>query len=219
MAAPLGLDSVFFSFIERMAIQNGHICVDPPAELMDEAEPESWIEEMSNSSQHHFVIGYRYPPVYWKYLAIKSSTVCLLADPDGIARQVSRIHEDRLDSGCPDDIRSTVHSVRDALDATIGLAEWILADGVSRKRVILPAVSILLQPKDAFTRLETFYRYAGVMITYSCSEGFSEEALPLIYQLSSIGEEVTREVHRMLTLDDVTPQRLNAVIAVIGETG
>ena len=39
VAAPMGIDSVFFSFIERLAMVNGHACVDPPAQQLDDVEP------------------------------------------------------------------------------------------------------------------------------------------------------------------------------------
>lgn len=214
VAAPLGIDSVFFSFIERLAVQNGHVCCDPPAQQQDEAEPSRWIEAMRRSAQHHFVIGYRYPPTYWKILAECASTVCLLADPDGISRQVEQIHTNHINAGGADELPTSIQAIRHALEATIGLAEWTLEDGAPRSCLIPPADAFIAQPKRAFTRLEKFYQDAGVAIHQSCSADFSEEALPLLLNVCSVGEDIRREIHRQLILEGATPQRLAATSAI-----
>jgi hypothetical protein len=211
VAAPLGIDSIFFSFVQRLAEQNGHICVNPPAQQLDEREPGAWIEAMKNSRQHHFVIGYRYPPAYWRTLAESASTVCLLADPDGIARQVQQIHQAGEGAENAGDLRGSVLAIGHALEATIGLAEWILADKESQTRILPPASSFLAHSTAAFVRFEQFYQQASIKIATPCAESFSAEALPLLEQIQAASGDVRGEIHRLLTLQDATPGRLEAV--------
>ena len=52
---------------------------------------------MQRSSNHHFLIGYRYPPRYWPQLVEQAKTVAVLADGDGIVKQVEHIHKQNLD--------------------------------------------------------------------------------------------------------------------------
>ncbi len=214
VAAPMGIDSVFFSFIERLAVQNGHLCVDPPAQQLDELEPGGWIEAMRSSSQHHFVIGYRYPPAYWKVLAESASTVCLLADPDGIARQVEHINKNSTDDHVDSELRSSVEAVRHALEATIELMELILTDDVCRAGIIPHAEAFLTYPHEAFQRLERFYSHCRVSVDTPCWKSFSDEAIPLFHQIRPADQLVRREIHRLLTLEEATPQRLKAVSAL-----
>ena len=214
VAAPMGIDSIFFNFVKRLAEQNGHVCLDPPAQQLDAVEPGVWIEGLKNSRQHHFVIGYRYPPIYWKALVENANTVCLLADPDGIARQVEQIHQHREESESSKDLRSSVQAIGHALEATIELTEWILSDRQSDTRVIPIASSFISNCKASFLRIEQFYRLAGVQIYTPCGEFFVDEIMPLLQQIQPVSSDVRGEIRRLLTLQDSTPARLDAVAAL-----
>jgi hypothetical protein len=219
VAAPLGIDSIFFSFVQRLAEQNGHVCVDPPAQQLDSTEPGAWIEGMKNSRQHHFVIGFRYPPAYWRTLAESASTVCLLADPDGIARQVEQIHQAGEGAENPADLRGTVQTIGHALEATIELTEWILADKESQTRILPPAWAFQADSNAAFIRLEQFYQQANVKMATTWAESFSAEALPLLEQIQAASGDVRNEIHRLLTLQDASPGRLEAVATLFSHGG
>ncbi|MEA5399459.1 hypothetical protein VB734_05325 [Synechococcus sp. BA-124 BA4] len=219
VAAPMGIDSVFFSFIERLAMVNGHACVDPPAQQLDDVEPREWIDEMIRSTKHYFLIGYRYPPLYWKTLVEQAGTVCLLADPNGVARQVEQIRLKQLDSGLDLDTSASIQLVRHAIDASIELAEWSFADDRSSRWIVAPAASFLRHPREGFTRLEHFYRNAGVAIPESCANQFSEEALPHLNSGYSPAHETVSEIRKLLTMGNATPRRLQAVSALFYDYG
>lgn len=223
VAQPMGIDSVFFSFIQRLALQNGHCCVDPPAQHLDEPEPGAWMEGMKNSNLHYFVIGYRYPPDYWKALAENSTTLCLLADPDGMARQVESIQKTITQDSMGADADPTtvnwlqsIDIIRTALDTTVELAEWILSTRTTPTQIIPHASAFLLYSKAAFQRLESFYHQTGVPIHTSCWKSFSEEAHPFMMQLSPPIESIRRELHRLLMLKDATPEKLEALAILFG---
>jgi hypothetical protein len=217
VAAPLGIDSIFFSFVQRLAEQNGHVCVDPPAQQLDETKPAAWIESMKNSRQHHFVIGYRYPPAYWRTLAESASTVCLLADPDGIALQVEQIHQAGEAAENSADLRSAVQAIGHALEASIGLAEWILTEDDNQLKILPHATAFRSHPNDAFKRLEKFYLQAGVGMITSCSEGFSQEAQPLLDLTKAAREDIKLEIRRLLTLEGSSPIRIKATSAIFDD--
>jgi hypothetical protein len=214
VAMPMGIDSVFFSFIQRLAFQNGHVCLDPPAQSLIDPGDDCWIEEMRCSNQHHFLIGYRYPPANWKLLADHASTVCLLADPDGISRQIEDICKRQMREGRDGGLIANLHSIRHALEATISLTDLILSSPNQRTSLLLPASAFFSNPHHAFSRLERFYDLAGVDVRTSCSESFSMEAVPLLNKLQSAHEPIRREIHRLLTLEDSTPSRLRSVMTL-----
>ncbi len=223
VAQPMGIDSVFFSFIQRLALQNGHGCVDPPAQQLDEPDPGAWIEGMKSSHQHHFVIGYRYPPSYWMRLVESASSVCLLADPDGISRQVESLQGSVVPdqhAGQSNPVRTDwqegIGMIRTALDATIALAECMVSAGHVPTQIIPHATAFFQHSSAAFQRLESFYLQSGVSIETSCWRNFSEEAQPLIRQLSPPVDSVRRELHRLLLLKDATPSRLEALAILFG---
>jgi hypothetical protein len=213
VAAPLGIDSIFFSFIQRLALQNGHVCVEPPAQQLDDPEPGGWIEAMSRSGQHHFVIGYRYPPHYWKKLVEHSATVALLADGDGIVRQVEHIHRQKAEDGEKKDVKQSVQVILHAVDAMLEMTEWVL-NGAEPTRLLPPAGAFQDHSGEAFQRLESFYQQAGVPFTSSCWQGFSTEAQPLLERIHSASPAVVREIQRLFSLEESTPSRLEAVGAL-----
>jgi hypothetical protein len=102
VAPPLGIDSLFFNYVQRLAELNSHRCLDVPAEQLNSNWPSQWIETMSQSNEHHFLIGYRYPPHYWKELMQWSATVAVLADGNssccGLYVGANRIHTVRQKS-------------------------------------------------------------------------------------------------------------------------
>lgn len=210
VAAPLGIDSVFFSFIQRLAMQNDYVCVDPPAQQLDEAKPGEWIEAMSRSPLHHFVIGYRYPPHYWKQLVEHSATVALLADGDGIVRQVERIHMQETEDGEKKEINQSVQGILHGVEAMLEMTEWII-NGAEPTRLLPPAGAFLDNSGEAFHRLERFYLHAGVAFTSSCWQAFSTEAQPLLEQAQSPSPAVARQIQRLFSLEQSTPLRLKAV--------
>jgi len=214
VAAPMGIDSIFFSFVKRLAEQNGHKCVDAPLEQFDEKEPHIWIEELKRSRHHHFLIGYRYPPPYWRTLVQASSSICLVADPDGITRQVNQIHQNQKVGEKPRDIRSSFQAIEHALEATVDLIMWMNEDCNNHNRVAPLASSFISDSIASFKRLELFYRLAGVEIKSSSAQNFSEEAMPLLQQIEPVSSNVRREIHRLLTLQRATPARLEAIGAL-----
>jgi hypothetical protein len=214
IALPLGIDSVFFSFIERLAVQNGHACLDPPALGLEADTPNDWISSLSRSRQHHFVIGYRYPPVYWKQLVAQSATVALLSDADGILRQVERIQRKEQVAGGVADLGTSLLGIRHALDALIEMAEWMLHEGAGTTTIFPPAVAFLAQPMAAFRRIEDFYSQAGVPMVTSCWEGFAAEAYPLLDQVQPVASDLRHAMQRQLTLEESTPSRLEALGAL-----
>lgn len=211
VAAPMGIDSVFFSFIERLALLNGHVCVDPPAEHLDESEPLSWIEQMKLSHQHHFVIGYRYSPPYWEKLAEHSSTVCLVADPIGVARQVQRIQERESALDHNHGLEASIEFVRHALNRTIDLAEWILEAGNCIDKMIVPAQAFSRYPELSFQRVEKFYVQHGLCAKQSCFARFSHEASSLLQVESGQSTRVRDKILCSLSSDPVTPKKLQAL--------
>ncbi|CAK6698103.1 hypothetical protein BBFGKLBO_02387 [Synechococcus sp. CBW1107] len=211
VAVPLGIDSIFFSFVQRLAELNNHPCIDPPAQQLDKADPGGWITKLKDSSQHHFVIGYRYPPTYWKQLAESADTVILLVDSNGIARQIDQFRFQNINEGGPGDLIEAVNGIREALEATISLTEWIQAEESTRSKLLPPASAFLQIPSDAFRRLEEFYRQAGVNVQTSCFDGFAAEATPLLQQQVPVPKQALMDIQRLLALEHVTPTRLKAV--------
>lgn len=218
VAAPLGIDSLFFSFVQRLAVQNGHPCVDPPAEQLDGEKPGHWVEAMGRSSQHHFVIGYRYPPRYWPQLVTHATTVAVLADGDGIARQVERMHRQEQEKGEGKEIEQCLHGIRHAVDAMVGITEWLLSEA-SPTRLLPPAVAFQADAGGGFRRLERFYQEAGVPISTSCWQGFSTEAQPLLDQIQPASKDVRLAIQRLLSLEEATPTRLKAVGTLFAHEG
>ncbi len=211
VAAPMGIDSVFFSFIERLALQNGHVCVDPPAEHLDVSEPMSWIEQMKISHQHHFVIGYRYSPPYWKMLAEHSSTVCLVADPIGVTRQVQRIQERESKLDHNHRLEASIEFIRYALSHTIDLAEWILGAGSRNDKMIIPAQSFSRYPELSFQRVEMFYAQHGLCAKQSCFAQFAHEASSLLQDERSQSTTIRDKILCSLSSDLVTPMKVQAL--------
>lgn len=211
VAMPLGIDSVFFSFIERLAIQNGHFCVDPPAQNLDEETPLSWIDFMQRSAQHYFIIGYRYPPRYWSLLADRSASVLLISDPDGIVRQLESICINSYHSLTRDAILNAAHAIRPALEATISLASLMLSDESSQSTLMAPAHAFSMNPIMALSRIEKFYSQVAVNISEPSFETFANEAVPFIEQLKPVDSETKRWLQQYLLLEDTTPKRLSAV--------
>ncbi|MEA5392268.1 hypothetical protein VB738_13475 [Cyanobium gracile UHCC 0139] len=211
VAAPMGIDSVFFSFIERLAVVNGHVCVDPPAQRLDEADHASWIDVMKRSNQHFFLIGYRYPPKYWIYLAQSSTTILLVADPDGVVRQLGAIAKGSSDPSECFSLDVAVDSIRPALEETISLASLMTVEGPSQSNLIAPAHSFCSHPRMAFSRVEQFFRDAGVDLSISCCDTFAQEAIPLIDQLGMVDHDTKQALQQLLLLDDSAPRRLSVV--------
>jgi hypothetical protein len=214
VAAPLGIDSIFFSFIQRMAQENGHECLDPPALQMDPRDDGAWIDDLRAQSKHHFLIGYRYPPACWKRLVEASSTVILLADPDGIDRQVEQLRLQSVEDGGTGDLPSVVEGLSEAFEAMIALTQWILSGASIGNRLIPPASAILNHPSEAFRRFEDFYRQAGVSMSTRCGDQFSMEALPFLQSKGTIPKTKVVDIQRLLTLNDVTPERIQAVAMI-----
>jgi hypothetical protein len=216
VATPFGIDSIVFSFLKRLAALNGHACIDVPLEQLDEQNPQIWIEDLRRSRHHHFLVGYRYPPPYWKVLVQSADTVCLLADPDGIARQVSQIHQDQKEGELVKSLRSSVQAIEHALEATLNLVEWIIAQDKHHNYIIPTADSFMMDPSSSFYRLERFYQLAGVDIATSCRQAFGKEAMALLRQIEPVSADVSGEIHRLLTLQDVSPSRLAAICDFFG---
>jgi hypothetical protein len=216
VAAPQGIDSLFFSFVERLAVQNYHLYVNPPAERLDAEEPGHWIEALARSSQHHFVIGYRYPPCYWPKLVEHATTVAVLADGDGIARQLVRIHRQEQEEGEGRDIEQCMQEIRHALDAMVGITEWLLCNA-SERRLLVPSVAFHVDTEEAFRRMECFYQKAAVPVHTSCWQGFSMEARPLLDQIEQRSHSIRAEIHRFLSADVIATSRLEALEILFGE--
>lgn len=218
VAPPLGLDSIFFSFLQRMGEQNGHSCVDPPVEKLDRDTPANWIEPMSSSGKHHFVLGYRYPPSYWRQLVNYATTVVVLADGDGIARHVQHIYSQREADPEKKELSQSIKAIRHALDAMVEMTEWLLSESLPTT-LLPPAVTFHLDSGEAFHRLERFYQQAGVPITVSCWQKFSAEAQPLLDGISPPSPDVRSLLLRQLSLDESTPLRLDALQVMFGNVG
>jgi hypothetical protein len=169
------------------------------------------IAAMGNSAQHHFVIGYRYPPRYWKLLVDHAATVSLLTDVDGIVRQIEFIQRKRAQAGENRDIQSCLMAIRHALDSLLEMIAWILHEGSNSTRIMPPAVAFMSDPAMAFRRLENFYAQAAVPIVSSCWEAFANEADPLLSQVEPVSMDLRNAIQRHLILDDATPSRLEAL--------
>jgi len=218
MAAPLGVDSLFFSFVERLAVMNTHLCVNPPADQLDAEMPGNWIEAMARSSQHHFIIGYRYPPSYWPQLVQQASTVVLLADGDGIARQVERIYREEQEKGEGKEIQQCMQEIRHTVDAMVDVIEWLLREA-GPSRLLPPAVAFQTDAGGAFQRLERFYVEAGVPISETCWQSFSVEALPILREIEPASIDVQIAVQKILSIAKMTPERLNGMRALFSQQG
>ena len=217
VAPPFGHDSVFFSFVERLAVLNGHICVDPPAQQLDEADPGPWIDSMKTSPDHYFLIGYRYPPIYYKALIQSSSSVCMLVDPEAVARHVEYVRETEAGHGNNPDLHSAIASIQNVLQMTTDLAEYLLEENTRCRSMNVPAYAVAIDPHNSFGRIEKFYESIGVPIHTMTSHDFAMEALPLIRQrYNSVGQQVLNEIRKYLLMGHATPQRLEAVTAIFG---
>lgn len=212
IATPLGIDSLFFSFVERLAVLNGHRCVNPPAEKLNDANPGNWIKELALSHQHHFVIGFRYPPSYWLELVKHSSTVIVLADGDGIARQVEGICKEEPGKEDSKKFEQCIQEISSGLNNMVGVIEWLLCE-VSPSNLLAPAAAFQIDPYGSFQRLERFYVKAAVPFKTTSWQDFSTEALPLLSEIKPASIEFKRAIQtRLLTMqDDVKPLRLNAL--------
>lgn len=219
VAVPLGIDSVFFSFIERLAIHNGHDCLDPLAQDQIELNLTDWISQCHQSNRHHFVIGYRYPPIYWKRLAELASTVIFIADPDGIARQIEQVRLLSVEHGGTGDLPSVIEGLGEALDNSVAMIEWMLSEGRTPTKLIVPARTLIGQPAKCLSRVENFYRHAGIPIEHTCSDTFSKEALPLLMSLTTNLPEEHTSIKQYLTLEKATPMRINAIECLFSLSG
>lgn len=216
VSSPMGIDSVFFSFIQRLAEQNGHHCVDAPLHEDINREPLRWIQDQKKNDKHQFVMGYRYPPSYWKQLASTATTVCLVSDPYGIVRQIAQIKLINMENEDTSDLRSSIADIKDALELTIDMAQWILSRPNSDNLLFPPAISFAKQPHMAFARLERFYQQCGVSLETSCFDAFSHEASHLLESLPPVQEHLHDELYRLLTLEASTPARLATIKALFG---
>lgn len=215
VAAPLGIDSLFFSFVKRLAVQNGHNCIDPPAEQLDGEKPGHWMEMMRRSSNHHFLIGYRYPPRYWPQIVEQAKTVVVLADGDGIVKQVEHIQKQNLDKDGRKETGQYLQEIRDAVDTMVDITELLLQDPCST-RLLTPAVSFQINAHESFRRLERFYQVSGVPISKSCWQGFSTEAKPLLDQIQPASMDVRILTLKLVSLEEATPTRLKALETLFG---
>ena len=216
VAPPLGIDSLVFSFVQRLAEQNGYQCVDVPAEHLDSDRPSHWIEQMGRSRQHYFLIGYRYPPSYWKQLAMAAATVAVVADGDGVTRQMQLIHQLEIDKGKTPEIKHCLEEIRHAVVSMVELTEWVLGEALPT-RVLLPAPAFKIDSAESFRRLEFFYANAGVSMSSSCWQGFSEEAKPLLDQLNQVSTGIRDETQSLLCSENTSSSWLNAVRALFGD--
>lgn len=210
VATPMGIDSLFFSYVQRLAQENGHGCIDPPADCLDEEKPGHWIKAMSQSSQHHFVVGYRYPPSYWKQLMEHAATVAVLVDGDGIARQLESIIRQERERGEELELSQSLLGIRNALDAMVDITESMLGEA-DPLRLLAPAIAFQADAEDAFSRLETFYREASVPIHTSCWQVFSKESNPFLNRIQAPSPDIKTQIMKILSLEKPTPERINAL--------
>lgn len=215
VASPMGIDSLFFSYLQRLAQQNGHGCIDPPADCLDEEKPGHWIEAMGQSSQHHFVVGYRYPPAYWKQLGEHAATVAVLVDGDGIARQLECIIRQEQERGEAKELSQCLQGIRNALEAMVEITESMLGESAP-SRLLAPAMAFQADAEAAFRRLETFYREASVPIHTSCWHAFSREAHPFLDSIQPPSLNTKSEMMNILGRENPTPERIASLRVLFG---
>ena len=215
VATPMGIDSLFFSYVQRLAQENGHGCIDPPADCLDEEKPGHWIKAMSQSSQHHFVVGYRYPPGYWKQLVEHAATVAVLVDGDGIARQLECMIRQEQERGEALELSQCLLGIRNALEAMVDITESMLGESVP-SRLLAPAMAFQADAEDAFSRLESFYREASVPIHTSCWPAFSREAQPFLDSIQPPSLNTKSEIMNILGRENPNPDRIASLRVLFG---
>lgn len=215
VAAPMGIDSLFFSYVQRLAQENGHGCIDPPADCLDEEKPGHWISAMSQSSQHHFVVGYRYPPAYWKQLVEHASTIAVLVDGDGIVRQFECIIRQEQEKGEAIDLGQYLQGIRNALEAMVEITESMLGE-TGPSRLLAPAMAFQTDAEAAFRRIESFYREASVPIHTSCWHAFSREAQPFLESIQPPSLNTKSEIMNTLGRENPTPERIASLRVLFG---
>ena len=215
VAAPMGIDSLFFSYVQRLAQENGHGCINPPADCLDEEKPDHWIEAISQSSQHHFVVGYRYPPGYWKQLVEHAATIAVLVDGDGIARQLECIIRQEQERGDAIDLSQYLQGIRNALEDMVAITESMLGE-TGPSRLLAPAMAFQTDAEAAFRRIESFYREASVPIHTSCWHAFSRESQPFLECIQPPSLNTKSEIMNTLGRENPTPERIASLRVLFG---
>jgi hypothetical protein len=216
LAVPQGIDSLFFSFVQRLAEMNDHQCSDDSSERFDDLSLTKFIREVASSKRHHFLVGYRYPPKYWKQLCANAETIVVLADGDGIARQVESILNQEMMADKNSSTLTVLQGMKVALDQMLSSLEMCLSLD-SPKRLAVPSQSFMISPSESFRRIELFYKSCGVSCGSPSWEKFSNEAAPFLAQLTSPCPNIRREIHRFIAIDDVTPGRIASARLLFGD--
>ena len=210
VATPMGIDSLFFSFIRRIASKNNHEFVDPQVAQIDQEQFSRWIEELKESTRHHFIIGYRYPPSCWKELVENATTVILLADGDGIARQVESFQRQVKEGNIPEEINKIVQEMSPSINSILVMTQLLLSTR-NGKHLIVPGCAFGKDTGEAFQRIERFYEVSNIPIVNTCWKDFSIEATPLVEQVPPASSAVKLQLEKNFSARSLTASRIKAV--------
>ncbi len=207
IATPLGLDNVFFSFLDTLATVNEISSCDGPAVISKELRIEDYVRNRQLQNRHELLIGYRYPPIHSTPLVKLFDSTIILADLDGISCQLLEIQENH--GGI--DLASAYQFLRQVIEDYLSVL--VEPDDAEHKArfMIIPARALRVDAVLAFQRIEMFYSELGVPIHNSVATTFSASAASLIDQAPKASNALIDDVLNIMTANTNRESHLKVI--------
>ena len=207
IATPLGLDNMFFSFLDTLAASNKLCSCDGPVTIGEGTRIEDYVRNHQMQHSHEFLIGYRYPPVHTKPLIELFDSTLILADLDGICLQIVNIKQEHGSIELASAYQFLRQAIEDYLDV---LAE---PENPDHKLgfMVIPGRSIRIDPKLAFERIETFYLQLGLPIVNSVADSFAPSALKLLEEIPKASNMLIDDILQIMTANASSESQLKVI--------
>lgn len=207
IATPLGLDNMFFSFLDTLAAANDMRSWDGPVTIGEGDKIEDYVRSHQMQHRHDFLTGYRYPPIHVTPLIELFDSTLILADLDGICLQILNIQQEHGGIELASAYQFLCQAIEDYLDL---LAEPETPEHKLRFMVI-PGRSIRIDPRLAFKRIETFYLQLGLPIVNSVADSFAPSALELLGKIPKASNMLIDDVLRIMTANASSESQLKVI--------
>ena len=207
IATPLGLDNMFFSFLDTLAAANNLRSCDGPATIGEGIKIEDYVRNHQIQHRHEFLIGYRYPPTHGKPLVELFDSTIILADLDGICSQIINIQREH--GGI--ELASAYQFLRSAIEDYLAVLAEPETPEHKLRFMMIPGRSIRIDPSQAFKRIETFYLQLGLPIVNSVADSFTPSALELLENTPKASNMLIDDVLQVMTANTNSKSQLKVI--------
>ena len=207
IATPLGLDNMFFSFLDTLVAANNLCSCDGPVTIGDGIRIEDYVRNHQMQHRHEFLIGYRYPPVHSRPLIELFDSTIILADLDGICLQIVNIQREH--GGI--ELASAYQFLRQAIDDYLAVLAEPETTEHKLRFMMIPGRSFRVDPSQAFKRIEAFYLQLGLPIVNSVAELFTPSALELLEKTPKASNLLIDDVLQIMTANTNSESHLRVI--------